>query len=79
MAVSLTASPSDAAPVGTMITWKAAVFDTVSGDLWYRFRAREAGGAFRTIRDYGPSSTLDWTSFSSLLDLGLRFDPGQVR
>ena len=62
MAVSLTASPPGPAPVGTMITWKAAVFGAGSGDFRYRFRAREAGGGFRTIRDYGPLSTLDWTA-----------------
>jgi arylsulfate sulfotransferase len=62
MDVSLTASPSDPAPVGTMITWNAAVFGAGSSDLFYRFRVSEAGGGFHTIRDYGPLSTLDWTS-----------------
>ncbi len=60
--VSLTAEPPGPAPVGTMITWSALVSDVGSGNLWYRFRVRELGGDFRVIRDYGPLSTLDWTS-----------------
>jgi arylsulfate sulfotransferase len=60
--VSLVASPPSPAPVGTMIAWTAQVFQSGSGDLWYRFRARELGGSLRMIRDYGPSKTLDWTS-----------------
>ena len=59
--VSLAASPPSPAPVGTMIAWTAQVFGG-SGDLLYRFRAREVGGSFRMIRDYGPSSALAWTS-----------------
>jgi hypothetical protein len=61
ISVSLVASPPGPAPVGTMITWTAQVTGGGS-DIWYRFRARELGGSFRMIRDYGPSSTLDWTS-----------------
>ena len=33
-----------------------------SDDLWYRFRVRPRGGVFRVVRDFGPLSTLDWTS-----------------
>ncbi|HKF44345.1 MAG TPA: aryl-sulfate sulfotransferase [Thermoanaerobaculia bacterium] len=54
--------PGPSASVGTMVEWSARVDEAPSGNLWYRFRARAAGGAFRTIRDYGPLSTLDWTS-----------------
>ena len=33
-----------------------------AGDVRYRFRVRPPGGSFQMIRDYGPSSTLDWTA-----------------
>src|SRR5262249_51485232 len=58
---SLAAAPPGPAPVGTVVTWSAKAAG-VSGEVWYRFRAREAGGSFRTIRDFGPLDTLDWTS-----------------
>jgi arylsulfate sulfotransferase len=61
-APSLVADQPSPAPVGTMITWSAQVPETSPSDLWFRFRAREAGGEFRVIRDYGPLSTLPWTS-----------------
>jgi len=60
--VSLVATPPGPAPVGTMIAWKAQVMQSGSGAFWYRFRARELGGTFRMIRDYGPTNTLDWTT-----------------
>lgn len=60
--VTLAASPRSPEPVGTMIRWTAEVSSMASDNLWYRFRVREHGGAFRMIRDYGPVSTLDWTS-----------------
>src|SRR5437879_717298 len=62
--VSVTISPSmpAPAPVGTMISWVANASADSSGTLWYRFRAREAGQDYRTIRDYGPLNTLDWTA-----------------
>ncbi len=61
MLVSVLATPSGPVPVGTMITFRPEVFGG-SEHAWYRFRVREIDGAFRTIRDYGPSKTLDWTS-----------------
>ena len=60
--LSLTADPPGPAPVGTMITWSAQVLEGSSSNVWFRFRAREAGGQFRVIRDYGPLSALAWTS-----------------
>ncbi len=61
-AMSLTLTPSipPPAPVGQIVTWTAAAEET-PGPVWYRFRARRSGGDFRTIRDYGPESALDWT------------------
>ena len=61
--VTLEASPAILAPVGTMVRWTGQVFGG-SGDVWYRFRVRERGGAFRMIRDFGPVGTLDWTSLA---------------
>src|SRR5262245_38538338 len=61
-AVFLSADPPGPSAVGTMVAWSARVDEAPSSDLWYRFRVREAGGEFRTIRDYGPLSTLDWTA-----------------
>jgi arylsulfate sulfotransferase len=56
---SATPSPST---VGTTIQWVAQATDTNDGQLWYRFRVMPPNGDFRTIRDFGPSSELDWTS-----------------
>src|SRR5579859_5918548 len=55
--VSLAPSLPSPSPVGTIITWSAAASGN-SGLLWYRFRARRAGGDFRTVRDYSPDSSL---------------------
>ena len=60
--VELAASPRSPESVGTMIRWTPEVSQSASDNLWYRFRVRELGGTFRTVRDYGPVSTLDWTS-----------------
>jgi hypothetical protein len=60
MSATVTPSVSDPAPVGTIVTWFASVADPSPGTLWYRFRVREAGSDFRTVRDFGPSSTIDW-------------------
>lgn len=60
--VKLAADPAGPAMVGTMITLSPELSGLASTDLWYRFRVREAGGDFRTIRDYGPERNLQWTS-----------------
>ncbi len=62
MSVSLTPSIPSPAPVGAIVTWSAAVSQAGSATLWYRFRARPAGGEFRMVRDYGPQNMLDWTA-----------------
>jgi hypothetical protein len=61
MSVSVSATPSGSVPVGTMISFQAQASGG-SDRLWYRFRVTDVGGAVRTIRDYSPSGTLDWTS-----------------
>jgi arylsulfate sulfotransferase len=62
MSVVVTTSADSPAPVGTMITFSAAVSDAPSSNQWYRFRVRRNGGAYRMVRDYGPASTLNWTA-----------------
>src|SRR5579859_5091021 len=52
--------PSPSA-VGTIVTWSAGASGN-SGPVWYRFRARRAGTDFRTVRDYSPATSLDWTA-----------------
>ncbi len=62
MTVTLSPSASSPMPVGTMVTFTAAVKDAQSPDLWYRFRVREQGGDYQIIRDYGPVTSLAWTA-----------------
>ncbi len=48
--------------IGNVTRLTAEVSEPPAGTLWYRFRAREAGQPeFRTVVDYGPNDTLDWT------------------
>jgi arylsulfate sulfotransferase len=62
-AMSVIVSPSAPSPepVGTRVTFSAAS-DATGSNLLYRFRVRKQGGDYRMIRDFGPSSTLDWTA-----------------
>lgn len=62
MTVTLVPSQASPAPVGTMVTWSASVPDGSNATIWYRFRARELGGSYQIIRDFGPLSSLDWTA-----------------
>ena len=61
MSVKLTASDDSPILVGTVVHFSAAPSDGTSGTVWYRFRERELGGNFQTVRDYGPLTDLDWT------------------
>src|SRR3569623_851653 len=71
--VTLTPSIPTPAPLGQMVTWQAA--STGGSTLRYRFRVRTAdigsldkssrrrrAGAYQTIRDYSPASSLTWTN-----------------
>ena len=62
MSVSLAPSAPSPAPLGTVVTWTANISDADPGVLWYRFRAHRTDQPFHVVRDYGPVSTLDWTS-----------------
>ena len=61
MSVAVTPSIPSPAPVGTVITFNTAVTDA-GEKLWYRFRIRNQNGEFQTVRDFGPVSSLQWTS-----------------
>src|SRR5579864_7516468 len=62
MSVSLVPSTPSPAPVGTVVTWTAAVSDPSPGRLRYRFSAHESGQDSHVIKDYGPDANLDWTA-----------------
>jgi arylsulfate sulfotransferase len=64
ISVSLSASIASPAPLGAVVTWTATATDTNPGTLWYRFRARPSGGAFRTVVDYGPNASLNWATIA---------------
>jgi arylsulfate sulfotransferase len=61
MSVTLNQSLPSPAPLGTVVHWSAAVPDSTSRTLWYRFRSRASNTGFHTIVDYGPNNSLDWT------------------
>src|SRR5262245_22781095 len=61
VSVSLRSSVASPAPVGAMVRWTATASDA-QNPIWYRFRVRESGAGFRTVKDYGPDNTLDWTA-----------------
>ncbi len=48
--------------VGTLVTWTARPSSAGADIIWFRFRVRPVDGSFRVVRDYGPASTLAWTS-----------------
>ncbi|HKD12671.1 MAG TPA: hypothetical protein VKE50_11370, partial [Thermoanaerobaculia bacterium] len=62
--VSLEADQPGPVVVGTVVTWVARPSNAGSDVLWFRFRVRPAGGAFRVVRDYGPLSSLVWTALN---------------
>jgi len=62
MSVALSPSAPSPAPVGTVVTWTADIADAGPGTAWYRFRVRGAGEEPRTIKDFGPSNSFDWTA-----------------
>ncbi|MEO8432364.1 MAG: aryl-sulfate sulfotransferase [Acidobacteriota bacterium] len=62
MDVTLVAKAPGPVMVGDLVRFKGQIADS-SGSLWYRFRVREGAGEFRTIRDYGPLPSLEWTTF----------------
>lgn len=63
MDLALRSSINSPGMVGQVITWTAESSGN-SGNMRYRFRARQmdGGAGFHLIRDFSPSDTLDWTS-----------------
>ena len=59
----MSSSVSSPAPVGSIVTFHAAVPDSDSPNIWYRFQVRKAGGQYQIIRDYSPNNSLDWTTW----------------
>lgn len=64
MSVGLTSSASSAVPLGSTITWSAAVSGASPGTLFYRFQVRPVNGVFQTVVDFGPGSSLTWTTIA---------------
>jgi hypothetical protein len=73
MSVTLQPSASSPQPLGTPVQWTAALSGANAGTLWYRYRTRFAGVAtrqhpvdfnYRTVVDYGPSSTFTWATIA---------------
>jgi hypothetical protein len=72
ISVTLTASQPSPVPLGTVITWTASasgqntseqsISEQNGGTPTYRSRGRLAGGDFHSIVDYGPNSSLNWTT-----------------
>ncbi len=61
MSLALSSSAGSEAPLGTAVRWQAATTDTVSGDVWYRFRFMQPDAtSYRTVVDFSPNSTFDW-------------------
>ena len=62
MTVSVSPSVLSPAPLGTPVTWTASVSGANPGTLAYRFRVWPGGRDFHTLVDYGPNSSLTWTT-----------------
>ena len=62
MTVSLSPSVPSPAMLGVPITWTATVSGANPGTLVYRFAVWHSGLDFHTLVDYGPESSLLWTT-----------------
>src|SRR5579872_5087385 len=62
MSASVSSSARSPAPLGSLVTWTTAVSGANPGTLWYRFRAGYLGQDLRTVVDYGPKPSLDWSA-----------------
>lgn len=62
MKVSLSPSVPSPARLGVPVTWTASVSGANPGTLVYRFRVLHLGREFQTLVDYGPNSSLTWTT-----------------
>lgn len=64
MTVSLSSSVPSPALLGVPVTWTATVLGASPGTLVYRFQVGHDGRDFRTLVDYGPNSSLVWTTIA---------------
>jgi arylsulfate sulfotransferase len=62
ISVGLEVSQPSPVPLGTVIGFTAMASGQNLGTPTFRFRERPAGGNFHTVVDYGPNSTLNWTT-----------------
>ena len=62
ISVTLAPSLSSPVPLGTVVTFTASASGPNLGTPTYRFRAALAGTPLRTVVDYGPNASLDWTT-----------------
>jgi len=60
--VSVVPSRPSQLPIGERQPFTASVADASSGEVWYRFRVRAVPGEFRLVRDFAPSSSIEWTT-----------------
>src|SRR5580698_4155666 len=76
--MTVTISPSVPSPalIGTPVTWTIGVSGANPGVLAYRFRVRHEGPDFHTLVDYGPKTSLVWTTIQ---DEGLYAIEGSVK
>jgi arylsulfate sulfotransferase len=62
LTVNLQASSASPVPLGTPVTWTATASGGTAGALLYRFQVQSPGGSYRTVVDYGPNTSLTWTT-----------------
>jgi arylsulfate sulfotransferase len=62
MSVSLSTSVNSPVTLGNVVTLTATASGVDAGVLSYRFRVRRLGTDFHTVVDFGPKSTLAWTT-----------------
>jgi arylsulfate sulfotransferase len=64
--MTVTVSPGVPSPVplGTPVSFTADAANDAGDTLWYRFRVRKQGGDYQMVRDFGPASTLNWTTLA---------------
>jgi len=62
MVVTLQTSSPSPVPLGKPVTWTTVVAGASAGSLLYRFQVQTPNGGYRTVVDYGPKSSLTWTT-----------------
>jgi len=59
-------------PVGTTVTWTAAVTDTDAGAFDYQFSVRLSGGDYSILRDFATINSFKWTPSEREGDFDIR-------